>query len=493
MSGNVSSGRVSGGIPVRVSYSAVVTTGIYCLPTCSGRPRPEHVHEYTHAAAAEAAGFRACLRCRPYRAAEPVSWAGPELVCRAVQLILGGALDGGTEADLGARLGVSARHLRRLFAAQIGVTPDGLARSRRTHFARRILDDTDLPVADVAFASGFGSIRQLNRACLDVFRAPPKELRARRRKTDRLVADGGLCLRLPLRAPFDWQAALDYFAARAIPGVEEVAGGVYRRTIEVDGDTGVIELMPPGPAGSGAGSFDHLVLRAHLPHWEGLIHLVERARRIAGLDTDYPEATALLEGDDILGPLVAKRPGLRVPGAWDPFETGVRAIVGQQVTVAGASRLTGRIVERFGRPVAGLSQLGLTHTFPTATDLAEHDLAGVGLTPARQDAVRAFALAVATGEVRLDRSIGLEELMASLTAIRGVGPWTAAYLALRLGEPDAFPAADLGLRRGVNPVDPPSAAALTRMSERWAPWRALAARHLWAAASDAGTGDRGRR
>lgn len=467
-----------------MTYSAVVTTGIYCLPSCAGRPRPQNVKEYELAAAAEAAGFRACLRCRPYRAAESVSWAGPELVCRAVQLVLGGALDGGTESELGARLGVSARHLRRLFSIHLGVTPDRLARSRRAHFARRVLDDTDLGIAEVAFASGFGSIRQLNRACRDVFHAAPRELRARRRKSDRLVADGGLSLRLPFRAPLDWTATLAYFAPRAIPGVESVAGGGYRRTIDVDGDTGVIEVLPPGSAGSGVpSSFDHLILRVHLPHWEGLIHLVERARRMVGLDTDYPEALEKLAADDVVGPAVAARPGLRVPGAWDGFEIGVRAIVGQQVTVAGASRLTGRIVERFGRPVTGLSELGLSHIFPTPAALADGDLDGLGLIGTRQRAVRAFARSIAAGQVRLDRSVGLDELIASLTAVPGVGPWTAHYLALRLGEPDAFPAADLGLRRGVNPADPPSAAALGQMSLRWAPWRALAARHLWAAAS----------
>jgi AraC family transcriptional regulator, regulatory protein of adaptative response / DNA-3-methyladenine glycosylase II len=470
-----------------VAYSAVVTTGIYCLPSCAGRPRPEHVKEYALAAAAEAAGFRACLRCRPYRAAEPVSWAGPELVCRAVQLILAGALDGGSESELGARLGVSARHLRRLFSAHVGVTPDELARSRRAHFARRVLDDTDLPIADVAYASGFGSVRQLNRACRESFRASPRELRTRRRRGDRLVADGGLCLRMPFRAPFDWPAMLAYFAPRAIPGVENVADGVYRRTIEVDGDAGVIELMSPGPAGPGAAEpIDHLILRAHLPHWEGLIHLVARARRIMGLDDDYAEASERLRTDDVLGPLLASRPGLRVPGAWDPFETGVRAIVGQQVTVAGATRLTGRIVERFGTRVAGLSAMGLTHTFPTPQTLANGDLAGVGLTPAREEAVKAFARSVAAGKVRFDRSVGLGELVSSLTAIPGFGPWTANYLALRIGEPDAFPAADLGLRRAVNPADPPSARSLLELSTRWTPWRALAATYLWTASTTAG-------
>src|SRR5499427_1057022 len=229
------------------TFSAVVTTGIYCRPGCGGRPRPENVRQYPLAAAAEAAGYRACLRCRPYRTEPLVSLAAPELVCRAVQLILGGALDGGTEHDLGARLAISARHLRRLFGEHLGVTPDQLARSRRAHFARRLLDDTDLAVTDIAFASGFGSVRQLNRACREVFRAAPGELRARRRSGDRLVADGGLALRLPFQPPLDWDGMLGYFGARAIAGVESVGDGAYRRTVLIDGDPGVLEVAPGGP------------------------------------------------------------------------------------------------------------------------------------------------------------------------------------------------------------------------------------------------------
>src|SRR5439155_3587242 len=216
--------------------SAVVTTGIYCRPGCSARPRAENVRRFSVAAAAEAAGYRACLRCRPYRSAQTVVWTGPELVCRAVQLILDGALDKGTEAELGRRLGVSARHLRRLFAAELGVTPDGLARSARMHFARRLLDDTDLTVTEIAFAAGFGSLRQFNRVCREIFRESPRALRARRRAHDRLAADGGLCLRLPFQGPLDWEVLAAYFAARAIPGVEHVSSDVYRRTIVIDGD-----------------------------------------------------------------------------------------------------------------------------------------------------------------------------------------------------------------------------------------------------------------
>jgi AraC family transcriptional regulator of adaptative response / DNA-3-methyladenine glycosylase II len=452
------------------AFSAVVTTGIYCRPGCSARPRAENVKRFPLAAAAESAGYRACLRCRPYRSPQSVAWTGPELVCRAVQLILDGALDRGTEAELGRRLGVSARHLRRLFTAELGVTPDGLARSARAHFARRLLDDTDLSVTEVAIAAGFGSLRQFNRVCREVFRASPRALRARRRASDRLAADGGLLLRLPFHGPLDWNAMVAYFAVRAMPGVEHVSAGTYRRTIVIDGDPGVLELF--------AGGDDHLVLRAHLPHWEELIHVVARARRIAGLDFDLDEPTAQLAEDPTVGPLLKRQPGLRPPGTWDPFETGVRAILGQQITVAGANTITGRLVERLGNPVPGLAQLGLSHTFPSADSLATADLGGLGLTRARVAAVGSFARAVAEGTVRLDRSISLDRLVASITTLQGLGPWTAQYLALRLGEPDACPITDLGLRRALSRQ---ATVAPVEAAERWRPWRALATTYLWLA------------
>jgi AraC family transcriptional regulator of adaptative response / DNA-3-methyladenine glycosylase II len=388
-----------------------------------------------------------------------------------VRLILDGALDGASEEELGARLGVSPRHLRRLFNSHLGVTPDGLARSARAHFARRLLDDTDLSMVEVALAAGFGSVRQFNRACVETFRASPRALRARRRNADRLVADGGLPIRLAYRGPLDWEALAAYFAARAIPGVEHVSEGVYRRTIVVDGDPGVLELFPGGD--------DHLVLVVHLPRWDELTHLVGRARRIASLDLDLDEATGDLSGDPTIGPLLNARPGLRTAGTWDPFETGVRAIVGQQVTVAAAGTITGRIVQRLGTPVPGLAQLGLTHAFPSAETLADADLEGLGLTQARQDAIRSFARAVADDAIRLDGSAGLDELIDSITAIDGLGSWTANYLALRLGERDAFPATDLGLRRALDRRHHPR--ALAQLAESWRPWRALAATHLWMA------------
>jgi AraC family transcriptional regulator, regulatory protein of adaptative response / DNA-3-methyladenine glycosylase II len=457
------------------SFSAVVTTGIYCRPGCSARPLPRNVRPFSTAAAAEAAGFRACLRCRPYRSDAPVVCAGPELVCRAVQLVVDGALDGHTEQQLGSRLGISARHLRRLFDEHLGVTPDQLARSRRAHFARRLLDDTDLPVADVAFASGFGSIRQLNRACQDVFRATPGELRARRRVTDRLVADGGLALRLAYPPPLDWDTMLGYFRARAIAGVEHVADGTYRRTVVIDGDPGVLELSSPSPEAG------HLLLRAHLPHWEGLIHVNQRARRIFNLDADVDGAVGQFRDDPILGALIDARPGLRPPGTWDPFETGVRAILGQQVSVSGANTITARLVQRHGTPVPGLQSWGLTHVFPSADVLATANLDGLGLTAARASGVNAFARAVAGGEIDLDRSRPLDQLVATIGATAGLGPWTAHYIALRLGEADAFPASDLGIRRALAHH---TGERVTRLqaearAETWRPRRAYAATQLW--------------
>ncbi len=331
------------------TYSAVRTTGIYCRPGCGAKPLAENVRTFGLAAAAEAAGYRACLRCRPYRVAGAVGDEAPELVCRAVRLIIGGVLDEANEAAVGARLGVSARHLRRLFNDHLGVTPDQFARSRRAHFARRLLDDSDLSIADVAFASGFGSLRQFNRAMKEVFRAAPSEMRDRRRRGDRLTADGGLVLRMPFTAPYDWDAVLVLLGERAVPGVESVVDGNYRRTITLDGAPGLLEI---GPGGA-----DHLLLRAHLPYWEGVIHVVERAARLVGVDADQTLAVARLRADATLGQLVTARPGVRVPGSWGPFETAVQHVVDHD-TLA-------RLVEEHGPRVDGLGY-GLVRTFPSA-------------------------------------------------------------------------------------------------------------------------------
>jgi AraC family transcriptional regulator of adaptative response / DNA-3-methyladenine glycosylase II len=453
-------------------FTAVVTTGIYCRPGCSGQPLRRNTRLYEYAAAAEAAGFRPCLRCRPDREPQPTWVDAPELVCRAMRCISDGLLDDTTEDELARRLGISARHLRRMFDTYIGATPSDVARSRRAHFARRLLDDTDLPIREVAYAAGFNSVRQMNRVMKDVFRFTPVELRARRRNPDRCVADGGLELRVPYRPPLAWEAMLAFLAPRAIPGVEavDVDAGIYRRTVELGGAPGVVEAWNEPER-------DALRLRLHLPELDGLVHLVSGIRRLFDLDVEPDEVDAVLARDRVLRPLVRRRRGLRVPGAIDPFEIGVRAVLGQQVSVAAATRLAGRVVERYGKEVPGIGLLGLSHVFPTPRVLARTDLTTVGVTSARAESISQFAAAIDRGDIDLGPGRALDETIAALRALRGFGAWTAHYVAMRAcGERDAFPAQDLALRRALG--DDPAARA-----EAWRPWRAYGAMHVWLGAA----------
>jgi AraC family transcriptional regulator, regulatory protein of adaptative response / DNA-3-methyladenine glycosylase II len=427
----------------------------------------ENVRTFELAAEAEAAGFRACLRCRPYRVAGPVAADAPELVCRAVQLIIAGVLDTGTEAALGARLAVSPRHLRRLFHEHLGVTPDQLARSRRAHFARRLLDDSDLTVADVAFASGFGSLRQFNREMRLVFRSSPIDLRNRRRRTDRLAADGGLLLRLPFTSPLHWDALLAFLAERAVPGVESVHDGTYYRTISLDGEAGVLEVHRGGQ--------DHLLLRAHLPFWEGLIHVVQRVGGIFGVDADMRPAEAALSSDPVIGPLIADRPGLRVPGAWGAFEVAVEAVLSQYSARAQVREHLAKLVQANGQPVPGLDR-GLTHLFPSPRTLANADLTAAGLPASTARALHAIAVAAAEDENLLDGGSTLADFIAALAALPGVDQTTVHQVALRLGHNDAFPVSDLAVRNAVAAND--VIAGDDHISARWRPWRAFAAAHL---------------
>jgi AraC family transcriptional regulator of adaptative response / DNA-3-methyladenine glycosylase II len=449
--------------------TAVVTTGIYCcLQGCSGRPKEHNRRRYPSAAAAEAAGFRSCHVCRPYRQQPGVWLDAPELVCRSLQLVLDGALDGdGTEEALAGRVGASPRHLRRLFVAHVGVTPAQLARSARAHFARRLIDDTDLPFSTIASLAAFGSVRQFNAVMQATFRASPGELRARRRRSDRLVADGGLRVRLPFGAPLAHEAMLAYLASVAVPGVEAVQEGWYRRTISVAGDAGVVEIGPGGPG--------HLEARFHLPHWETLLHLVQRARRVFSLDLDLAAA------EERLGPQPQARPGLegvdgleglRPPGTWDGFEVAVAAIVAADGP--GCPRdVMGRIVAARGVPAPGLDAWSLTHLFPTAASLAGDLLTGVGISAEAAERIRRLATGIRSGAIRLDRSVGQAELADQLAPLGGPTDELAAELAFRLGETHVVVGGGTGR---ATPRREPAVRTTRRVLAGRPPWQPTAAR-----------------
>jgi AraC family transcriptional regulator of adaptative response / DNA-3-methyladenine glycosylase II len=464
------------------SLSCVVTTGIYCRAGCPASPKRENVTRHRSAVAAEAAGFRPCLRCRPDRLPQTYATNGaPDPVQRAILLIGEGALDESTEDVLGDRIGLSGRQLRRLFVEHLGATPSFVARSRRAHFARRLLDETDLSVTSIAFAAGFNSTRQLNRAVIDTFRFTPTDLRAKRRQRDRLVADGGLPLRTPYDSPFSFDEMLRFLSVRTVSGIDSVDAGTYRRTITTCGYPGMIEV-------SNAGDRRHLLILAHLPTMNALIDDVARVRRMFGLDLPAANRIPVLADDKLLGPLIAERPGLRLAGAWDRFETAVRIIVSQQISLRGARTILGRIVEAFGAPFPGLTALGLTHTFPTAERLAsvsEARLAGLGMPSARAATIRSFARAYASEQISLEPSTPLDALTEQLEALPGIGAWTAQCIAMRAtGHIDAFPTGDLGLRKSAARLldcDSVSATELEELAESWRPYRALAAMHLWAA------------
>lgn len=466
-------------------FTGVVTTGIYCRPICPVvPPKLENTQFFACAAAAEAAGFRPCMRCRPETAPGTPAWLGSSaVVSRALRLIADDALNDADVDTLAARLGLGARQLRRLFAKHLGASPAQIARARRVHFARTLIDETDLPLAQVAFSAGFKSVRQFNHALRGTFRTSPSALRNRRRAWSAAAQqdDGGLVVRLPYRPPFSWTSLVRFLAPRATPGVETVDARAYRRTIEVNGAPGTIDVRP-SPTSS------HLLLRVRVSSYDGVIHVVERVRRLFDLGADPSPITRQLERSLSLRPFVRAVPGLRIPGAWDGFELAVRAILGQQVTVRGATTLADRLVRRFGTAV-DFDVAGLTHLFPRPEALADADLTVIGLPRARAATIRALASAVKRGALTFDAAGGLDDLVTRLCAIPGVGQWTAHYIAMRAcGEPDAFPASDLGLRRALgNGRGPLSAAQVAELAEAWRPWRAYAAMYLWNSLGDAGT------
>jgi AraC family transcriptional regulator, regulatory protein of adaptative response / DNA-3-methyladenine glycosylase II len=456
-------------------FTAVRTTGIYCRPICPSRtPKRGNVIFFASAAAAEEAGFRPCRRCRPETAPGTPAWEGTSaIVLRALRLISQGIFDDIDLESLSGRVGVGSRHLRRLFVQHLGAAPNAVVRTQRLHFARQLIDETSLPMARIAFASGFNSIRRFNQAILKSFRASPTALRQMARRDGRAESGSDLAIRLAYREPFDWTALLNFLAARAIPGVESVDDGVYRRSIVVDGEQGFIEVMKEdGP---------YLAVRMQLPAMARLTWVIERIRRLFDLNADPIRIAADLSSDPVLKPAVRAMPGLRLPGAWDPFELMVRAVLGQQISVKAASTFAGRIVQKFGKPVDSKFSPGITHIFPNAEDLAKVDLRTVGLTTARARTIHNVATAACNGALPQDSSLGLDSAVRSLTAIEGIGEWTAHYIAMRaFGEPDAFPGGDLGLRHAVsNGGEMVSIAELKNMAERWRPWRAYAAMYLW--------------
>jgi AraC family transcriptional regulator of adaptative response / DNA-3-methyladenine glycosylase II len=456
-------------------FAGVVTTGIYCRPVCPVvPPKFKNMRFYACAAAAEAAGFRPCKRCRPETAPGTPAWAGSSaVVTRALRLISDGALDDGNADALADRLGIGERQLRRLFAQHLGASPADVARARRVHFARSLIDDTNLRITEVALSAGFSSIRQFNHAVRRTFGASPTVLRQRRRRRTATATTTGVVVRLAYRLPFAWTALLRFLAVRAIPGVEVVEGDTYRRTIVLNGMPGRIDVWPDADSPA-------LLTRVQLPRYDSLIDVVERVRRLFDLDADPLRITEHLRQSPQLERIIEALPGVRVPGAWDAFELAVRAILGQQVTVRGASTLAGRLVHTFGTPIECGSD-ALTHLFPRPETLADVDLARIGLPRARAATIRALAASVVRGDITFDASRDVEDAVVRLCAIDGMGPWTAHYIAMRaLGEPDAFPSTDLGLRRALgNGAGPLPAAEVSRRAEAWRPWRAYAAMYLW--------------
>jgi AraC family transcriptional regulator of adaptative response / DNA-3-methyladenine glycosylase II len=459
-------------------FAAVRTTGIYCRPICPARtPRSENVTFYPTAAAAQEAGYRPCLRCRPETAPDLGAWRGTSnTVSRALALIEAGALD---EADVDALamcLGVGERQLRRLFRQHLGASPVAVAQTRRILLAKQLIHETRLPMTEVAFAAGFGSIRRFNETFRTLFRRAPGSLR--RTGGDEISAgtQGEVSVLLRYQPPYDWPVLLAFLQRRAIPGVERVTPDDYARTIQLDGVQGILSVRPA------AGNALRATIR--FPKLSALPAIIARLRRVFDLAADPLAIAAHLAQDPWLAPLVAARPGLRVPGAWDGFELAIRAVLGQQITVSAAIRLAGRLVAAHGEPLA-VPDGDLTHAFPRPEVLAAVDLAPLGMPRSRAATLSAVAAALVADPDLLSANRGLDEAVQRLRAIRGVGEWTAQYIALRqLREPDAFPAADIGLIRALAATDGtrPAQDEVLARAERWRPWRAYAAQHLWDAA-----------
>ena len=452
-------------------FTAVTSTGIYCRPICPAQtPKRENVRFFASAAAAEAAGFRACLRCKPHLAPGTAGASGSTaLADRALGMIAAGAADGRAGvAGVARRLEVSERHLHRVLSEAVGAGPLTLARMRRLQTARALIEQTEMPITDVAFSAGYSSLRQFNSEVRSGTGRAPSELRRRGPGTH--DGEGAFVLRLGVRPPFDGAAVLDFLAARAVDTVEVFAPGSMKRALSLRHGAAVAELEPQP---------HQLLVRLWLDDVRDLGEAVDQCRRLFDVDADPSAICAALGTDETLAPLVRVRPGLRVPGAVSADEIAVRAVLGQQVSVKRATALASLLTERLGTPVSR-PRHGVERSFPTAAAIAGADLGSLGLTGERAATLGRLAVALAGGRVDLGPGADRELAVRRLLEIRGVGPWTAAYVAMRgLRDPDAFPAGDLGLQRACGLKGAAAAAALVAQAEGWRPWRAYAAVHLW--------------
>jgi AraC family transcriptional regulator, regulatory protein of adaptative response / DNA-3-methyladenine glycosylase II len=461
-------------------FVGVRTTGIYCRPSCPARTaKRDNCRFFPSAAAAQLAGFRACKRCRPDAVPGSPEWnVRADVAGRAMRLIADGLVDREGVTGLSRRLGYSERHVHRVLQAELGAGPLALARAQRAHTARLLLETTDLPAGDVAFAAGFGSIRQFDDTVHEVFAMSPTGVRARARGRHRppRTADT-ISLRLPFREPFNCAHVFGFLAGRAVPGMEVGDKYGFRRALSLPHGVGVANLSadPRGDRG-------WVRCTLTLTDLRDLSAAVQRCRRLLDLDADPTAVTQVLQGSAVLRPLVAAVPGVRVPGTVAGDEPAVRAVLGQQVSVAGARTLAGRLVRRLGTPVQ-LGDAAITHTFPTVDALAGTGAEDFPMPASRRHAVQALATAIADGEVVLDAGADRPAVQSALLTLPGIGEWTASYIAMRaLGDPDVFLATDLGVRRSLAAAgyaaDPRSAAAL---AGEWRPWRSYAVQHLWVA------------
>jgi len=456
--------------------TAVTSTGIYCRPSCPATtPRRRNVRFFPSAAAAQLAGFRACRRCRPDAAPGSPEWnVRADVVARAMRLIADGAVDRDGVAGLARRLNYSERHLTRMITSELGAGPLALARAQRAQTARVLLETTDLRVTDVAFAAGFASIRQFNDTIREVFATTPTDLR---RGGSHVIEPanfdrpGLLHLRLPARTPHAGAATLAFLGVRAVAGIEAFDGSGYRRVLALPRGPAIVDVTL---------ARDHVACRLRLADLADVPVAVNRVRRILDLDADPHASDQWLRRDPALRPLVRALPGRRVPGTADPTELSMRAVIGQQVSVAGARTLAGRLVASLGTPLAAPDG-SLTHSFPSADAIAGSSLEDLGMPQTRRDTLRRVAEAIVREQVVLDAGADRDETRAALESIKGIGPWTAGYIAMRaLGDPDAFLASDLGVRHACRRLGlDASPAAVERHAERWRPWRAYALQYLW--------------